>query len=66
MVEIGMTNGYPDADAEIARLREELMLAEEQLGWCDKPWDDFKGWRETVDGLKAQLRLMGHAERAMG
>lgn len=59
MTDIGMTNGYPDPDVELADLRQALADAEQQLGWCDKPWDDYKGWRQTVDDLKARLVKMG-------
>ena len=59
MSDIGMTNGYPDPDIEIANLRQELKDAEQQLGWCDKPWDDYKGWRLRVESLKDQLAILG-------
>lgn len=59
MFDLGMTNGYPDPDVERENLRHRLAFAEEQLGWCDKPWDNYEGWKEEVNRLKAELRLMG-------
>jgi hypothetical protein len=56
--EIGMTNGYPDAEIELANLKRRLQDAEQQLKWCDKPWDDLDGWSKQVSALKAEIALM--------
>jgi hypothetical protein len=56
MEEIGMTNGYPDPEIELSNLKERLSDAEQQLKWCDKPWDDLEGWTKTITSLRKKLQ----------
>lgn len=57
--DLGLTNGYPDPEAHVKNLREELADARQQLAWCDRPGDDAQGWEDAVKNLERELKAMG-------
>jgi Tfp pilus assembly protein PilX len=67
-----LTNGYPDPTKYLAGLKKALAETEQQLCWCDKPWDDSEGWSRRVKALQAEIATMepsmekkrGHSKRA--
>lgn len=55
-----LTNGYPDPEARVAELLEELRDARQQVSWHNKPGDDPRGeWAKAVARIEKELTDMG-------